>query len=122
MTPAQLMVFASLDFPGRPTLRLVEIAGKLGCTKQHLLNQIEEGTLVALDLKGAHASRQALKVPVECYRDYLLRKLTGPKGERAGLLDTLLAATAIIHGLTLVTRNVRDVDDLPVKLVNPWLT
>jgi hypothetical protein len=37
-------------------------------------------------------------------------------------VDTLLAATAIIHGLTLVTRNVRDVDDLPVKLVNPWLT
>jgi hypothetical protein len=37
-------------------------------------------------------------------------------------VDTLLAATAIVHRLTLVTRNVRDVDDLPVKLLNPWLS
>ncbi len=35
-------------------------------------------------------------------------------------VDTLLAATAIVHGLTLVTRNTKDVADLPVKLLNPW--
>ena len=35
-------------------------------------------------------------------------------------VDTLLAATAIHHGLTLVTRNVRDVQDTPVVLHNPW--
>ena len=35
-------------------------------------------------------------------------------------IDTLLAATAIHHGLTLVTRNVRDVADTPVILHNPW--
>jgi predicted nucleic acid-binding protein len=38
------------------------------------------------------------------------------------VVDTLLAATAIIHNLTLVTRNTKDVAGLPVKLVNPWLT
>lgn len=37
------------------------------------------------------------------------------------VVDTLLAATAIHHGLTLVTRNVRDVQDTPVVLHNPWL-
>ena len=37
------------------------------------------------------------------------------------VVDTLLAATAIYHRLTLVTRNVRDVEDLPVVLHNPWL-
>jgi predicted nucleic acid-binding protein len=43
-------------------------------------------------------------------------------GRTRPVVDTLLAATAIVHGLTLVTRNVRDVDDLPVKLLNPWLS
>jgi predicted nucleic acid-binding protein len=38
------------------------------------------------------------------------------------VVDTLLAATAIVHGLTLVTRNVRDVSGLPVRLLNPWLS
>ena len=37
------------------------------------------------------------------------------------VVDTLLAATAVVHGLVLVTRNVSDVEDLPVKVFNPWL-
>jgi toxin FitB len=36
------------------------------------------------------------------------------------VVDTLLAATAVLHELTLVTRNVRDVRGLPVKLLDPW--
>lgn len=36
------------------------------------------------------------------------------------VVDTLLAATAAAHGLTLVTRNMRDVQDVPVKVLNPW--
>lgn len=36
------------------------------------------------------------------------------------VIDTLMAATAVQHGLTLVTRNVRDVRGFPVKLLNPW--
>ena len=36
------------------------------------------------------------------------------------IVDTLLAATAVHHALTLVTRNVRDFDDTPVTLHNPW--
>jgi toxin FitB len=35
--------------------------------------------------------------------------------------DTLLAATAIVHDLTLVTRNTRDMRGLSVKLINPWV-
>lgn len=37
------------------------------------------------------------------------------------VVDTLLAATAAAHGLTLVTRNMRDVQDVPVKVFNPWV-
>ena len=36
------------------------------------------------------------------------------------VVDTLLAATAVAHDLTLVTRNIRDVRGLPVKLLDPW--
>jgi predicted nucleic acid-binding protein len=36
------------------------------------------------------------------------------------VVDTLLAATAVVHDLTLVTRNIRDVRDTPVKLYDPW--
>ena len=36
------------------------------------------------------------------------------------LIDTMLAATAIVHDLTLVTRNVGDIHDLPVRVLNPW--
>ena len=36
------------------------------------------------------------------------------------VLDTLLAATAIAHKLTLVTRNTSDVHDIDVPLLNPF--
>lgn len=36
------------------------------------------------------------------------------------VIDTLLAATAVVHELTLVTRNTKDVQDIDLKLLNPW--
>jgi len=36
------------------------------------------------------------------------------------VVDTLLAATAIVHDLTLVTRNVHDMRGLDVRTVDPW--
>ena len=36
------------------------------------------------------------------------------------VIDTLIAATAITHGLTLVTRNTHDVAGTGVPLVDPW--
>jgi toxin FitB len=35
-------------------------------------------------------------------------------------IDALLAATAKVHGLTLATRNVADVDNLGAELCNPF--
>jgi predicted nucleic acid-binding protein len=37
------------------------------------------------------------------------------------VVDTLIAATAIAHGLTLVTRNTRDVAATGVALFDPWV-
>jgi toxin FitB len=36
------------------------------------------------------------------------------------VIDGLLAATALVHGMTLVTRNVRDIHDTGVAILNPW--
>jgi hypothetical protein len=36
------------------------------------------------------------------------------------VIDTLLAATASVRDLTLVTRNTSDVLDLQVKVLDPW--
>ena len=35
-------------------------------------------------------------------------------------MDTLIAATALVHGLTLVTRNTRDMERTGAALLNPW--
>ncbi|VVO21652.1 Toxin FitB [Pseudomonas fluorescens] len=34
--------------------------------------------------------------------------------------DALIAATALVHGLTVVTRNVADFQSSGVQLINPW--
>ncbi len=36
--------------------------------------------------------------------------------------DSLLAATAIVHGLGVATRNTRDFEQAGITIVNPWLT
>ena len=34
--------------------------------------------------------------------------------------DALIAATALVHGMTVVTRNVADFEPTGVELLNPW--
>jgi toxin FitB len=41
-----------------------------------------------------------------------------PRPER----DALIAATALVHGLTVVTRNTADFAPMGVPVLNPWLT
>ncbi|WP_342360880.1 type II toxin-antitoxin system VapC family toxin [Terrarubrum flagellatum] len=41
-------------------------------------------------------------------------------GRTRDTADSLIAATAIVHDLTLVTRNTRDFADLSIKLYDPW--
>ncbi len=42
-------------------------------------------------------------------------------GRPLNVPDAQIAATALEHGLTLVTRNVKDFAGLGVDLLNPWL-
>lgn len=39
-----------------------------------------------------------------------------PRSDR----DAIIAATALVHGMTVVTRNVSDFDYIGVELINPW--
>ena len=40
-----------------------------------------------------------------------------PRAER----DALMAATAMVHGLTVITRTVADFEPTGIALLNPWL-
>ena len=42
------------------------------------------------------------------------------KGKPLSTVDALLAATALHHNLTIVTRNVADFTSLSVPVLNPW--
>jgi len=40
--------------------------------------------------------------------------------DRRGERDALIAATALVHGMTVVTRNVTDFRPTGVNVINPW--
>jgi hypothetical protein len=40
--------------------------------------------------------------------------------DKRGERDALIAATALVHSMTLVTRNVADFEPTGVPLINPW--
>lgn len=65
------------------------------------------------------ASARILPVDMEVMRvwgEYYAKQLT--RGRALDVMDSLLAATALAHGLTVASRNTSDFPDVPV--VNPW--
>ena len=69
--------------------------------EQHVLPEFSERTL---PIDTAVAQRCArLHVP-----------------DKHGERDALIAATALVHGMTLVTRNVADFEPTGVAVVDPW--
>jgi len=93
--PEQLQFpFASLDFPGCTLLRAQQVSEKLGVTVQHVLDLIEEGKLLALNLSGADnkSGRRCIRIPIESYRNYVVACLTSP-AERMRLLADLPVAS-----------------------------
>lgn len=58
-----------------------------------------------------------LPVDVEVARRSASLHVPDPKPVR----DSLIAATALVHGMTVVTRNVDDFGSSGVMLLNPWM-
>lgn len=42
------------------------------------------------------------------------------KGKPLPAIDSLIAATALIHDLSVVTRNTQDLEESGVEVINPW--
>jgi predicted nucleic acid-binding protein len=57
-----------------------------------------------------------LPVDTEVARRCATLHVPDPRGER----DALIAATALVHGLAVATRNVADFRATGVAIVNPW--
>lgn len=68
---------------------------------RHVMPEFEERTLPVDSAVALKCAR--LHVP-------------DPRGER----DALIAATAIVHGMTVVTGNASDFEATGVALINPW--
>jgi len=68
---------------------------------QHVLPRFE-GRIISVD---AAIARQCARF-----------RVADPRPER----DALIAATALVHGMILVTRNVADFEPMGVKIFNPW--
>jgi predicted nucleic acid-binding protein len=61
--------------------------------------------------------RQTLPVDTVIARRCAALHIPDPRPER----DALIAATALTHGLTVVTRNVGDFAPMGVAVLNPWV-
>jgi predicted nucleic acid-binding protein len=60
------------------------------------------------------------KLPVDAAVAQRWAALRAGAGRTLPLADGLIAATALVHGLKLVTRNRRDFQSLGVRLFDPW--
>jgi predicted nucleic acid-binding protein len=61
-------------------------------------------------------SRRTLPVDTAVAQGCARLHVPDKRGER----DALIAATALVHGMTVVTRNVGDFKPTGVPLINPW--
>ena len=73
------------------------------------------------DLQPRFASRVLPADAAICLLWGDLRMRAAQSGHTLPVLDSLIAATALVHGLLLVTRNERDFLAVPgLQVVNPW--
>jgi predicted nucleic acid-binding protein len=61
-------------------------------------------------------SRRTLPVDTAVAQHCARLHIPDKRGER----DALIAATALVHGMTVVTRNVADFKPTGVTIINPW--
>jgi len=98
------------------------------------LGEIQKGIATLPESKRRIELRQWLDETLRPWFQGRILPVNEPIAERWGMLagncklrgrplrveDGLVAATALEHDLTVVTRNVRDFEDLGVSIFNPW--
>jgi predicted nucleic acid-binding protein len=98
------------------------------------LGEIQKGIATLPESKRRIELRQWLDETLRPWFQGRILPVNEPIAERWGLLagqcklrgrplkveDGLIAATALEHDLTVVTRNVRDFEELGVSIFNPW--
>jgi excisionase family DNA binding protein len=66
----------SLDFPGRTTLYVHEVAAKLSISERHVADLIDEGRLRAVNIAGKNITdRKFYRIPIESYREFIQASL-----------------------------------------------
>lgn len=79
-----------------------------------------QGTLLRAWLDGQVLptfAQRVLPVDTDVARRCAALHVPDPHSER----DALIAATGLVHGMTVVTRNVDDFDGTGVAVLNPWV-
>jgi predicted nucleic acid-binding protein len=92
--------------------------GVAGLTQRKRRTQLE--TWLEVDLQARFSGRI---MPIDraiADRWGLLTAEAKRKGNPLSVIDGLLAATALHHNLTVVSRNSSDFSNTPVPVLNPW--
>lgn len=85
-----------------------------GVKRERLLEWIERGV-------KANFARRIIPVDLGVMEKWALLQARMTAGGRSlPILDSLIAATAAVHQLTVVSRNVADFSEADVPLLNPW--
>lgn len=97
------------------------------------LGELQQGVELARDSRTRHALQRWLVGVRALYQDRFIP--FGPEealtwgtlyaplriaGNPPSVIDSMIGATAALHGLTVATRNVSDFAPLGVEVVNPW--
>ena len=82
-----------------------------GARKRRLLDWLE------VELPGFFAGRV---LPIDAHVADRWGHLVAQAGRPLPAIDSLLAATALTHGLALVTRNLRDFQYEGLAVIDPW--
>lgn len=100
-------------------ISFAEVRYGIACLDHGRRRQILDDWL-ANDLPGRFGNRVLDVDPAVARAWGDLMALSQRRGANVQAMDGFLAATALAHGLTLVTRNTRDFAKLNLPMLNPW--
>lgn len=97
------------------------------------IHELEYGIALIPEGTRKSAIQQVVAGLIDAYGDYilpieqqeaqeaaLLRAMMKQQGKVLHLADSLIAGTAKVHNLTVVTRNIKDFEGLGIQLKNPF--